>query len=76
MSFYKVVLWVGEGIDGLSENTNNLDFIHQISDDWTTPPFIDIIVTENTTCPESHPDIVFSRPFYGSDTGCNCLDVW
>ena len=41
-----------------------------------TPPFIDIIVTENTICPVSHPDIVFSRPFYGSDAGCDCLGVY
>ena len=74
--FFKVVLWVRDGIDGLSEDTNNLDFINQISRDWSTAPFIDIVVTNETTCPESHPDIVFSRPFYGTDSGCNCLGVF
>ena len=74
--FYKVVEWTDEAIDGLSAAKGNLDYIHQIKRDWETAPFVDIIVTEETVCPESHPDLVFSRPYYGTDTGCNCLGVW
>ena len=55
---------------------NDLDYIHQVAADWDVPPFIDIVTTSETVCPESHPDVVFSRPFYGSDTGCDCLGVW
>jgi len=33
-------------------------------------------VTSNTYCPTSHPEIVLSRHFYGSDLGCDCLGIY
>ena len=32
------------------------------------------MVTNDTTCPESHSTTVFSRPFFGTDVGCDCVD--
>ena len=26
-------------------------------------------------CPESHPEVAFSRPWYGVDIGCDCLGI-
>ena len=34
-----------------------------------------IIVTEDFSCPDSHPILVFSRPWYGNDIGCDCLGI-
>lgn len=35
-----------------------------------------MMVTEADECPESHPEPVFSRKYYGSDAGCSCIGVW
>ena len=53
-------------------NDHNLAFINNVAADWETSPFIDIIDVESDACPSSHPDLVFSRPFYGSDLACDC----
>ena len=52
--------------------------VNQVSRDWNTAPFTDIIVTEAENCTESHPDhpeLVFSRAYYGNKIGCDCLDI-
>ena len=43
--------------------------------DWTRRPFSDFIVTEDFSCPDSHPELVFYRPWYGADLGCECLGI-
>ena len=76
LCFIKVSSWLDDSVSILSSDTNNLDYIHQISEDWSTAPFVDIIVIEGGACPASHPDPVFSRTYYGADIGCNCIGVW
>ena len=34
------------------------------------------MVTKEDTCPDSHPDLVLSRPFLGTDVGCDCFGIW
>ena len=41
------------------------DFINQVVKDWNTVPFIDILVTSESFCPNGT-DLVFARPWYGS----------
>ena len=74
--FVSVSDWLDQSIGILSSDTTNLDYINQIPDDWSTPPFIDMIVKDADTCPGTHPEVVFSRPFYGSQKGCSCIGVW
>ena len=45
---------------------------NQIVRDWKKEQFSSLIVTESTTCPDSHPELALSRPWYGSDLGCDC----
>ena len=35
-----------------------------------------MIVTYETTCPDTHPEVVFTRPWYGLDIGCDCIGVF
>ena len=71
----------------IDEWSNHADLLSQlptvlsfdVKDDWQTQPFSDILVTNHTYCPESHPDLVFDRPFYGTIPGCECygnFDDW
>ena len=32
-------------------------------------------MTNETFCPESHPELAFSRSWYGNDIGCDCLGI-
>jgi len=66
----------------ITEWSENADLISQLStalsddvkNDWLMKPFTDIVVTDDTFCPESHPDLVFDRPFYGTIPGCECYN--
>ena len=40
---------------------------------WNTKPFIDMIVTRDTKCPDSHPDEVVYETWLGSKGFCDCL---
>ena len=53
--------------------------VNQVSRDWKTAPFTDIIVTDAENCTEAHPDhpeLVFSRAYYGNGIGCDCLGIY
>ena len=47
--------------------TNTAD----IPTDWTTLPFVSMLVTEEDECPRGS-DPVFERPWYGLELGCDC----
>ena len=72
-------------IDNIVNQTNNTvtkmydkseipseDKIGQVLKDWSTRPFTDIIVVEEDSCPATHPDLVFYRPFFGTELTCVC----
>ena len=39
---------------------------------WDTKPFLDMIVTSDTKCPDSHPDEVVYETWLGSKGACDC----
>ena len=39
------------------------DKINQLRTDWASHPFTDIVVTEESSCPITHPDLVFYRTY-------------
>ena len=39
---------------------------HQILQDWTSSPFVDIVTTDENSCPETHPHEVFYKLAPGS----------
>ena len=47
-----------------------------MSDDWTTRPFTDLIVTNKEVCPPSHPDLAIFRHWLGSGIGCRVNNLW
>ena len=63
-----LILW-GSTIEESNDQTNPLS---QVAVDWQTVPFVDIMVTEETTCPEGT-ELVLSRDWYGLYQGCDCL---
>ena len=63
------------GEEMLQKEVYSFGYVNQIPRDWSRSPMSDIVVTNDYTCPESHPDLVFSRPWYGNNGGCECLDV-
>ena len=54
----------------------NFAAVNQVSRDWETKPFVALTVTNNTYCPSTHPDTVVSRPFFGTDVGCDCIGIY
>ena len=50
----------------------DLGQMNAVAKDWETAPFIDLLEVEEDSCPDSHPELVYSRPFFGSDLGCDC----
>ena len=51
----------------------NFGSIRQVAFDWQTNPVSDVLVLYNrTTCPETHPELLLSRHFYGLEQGCDC----
>ena len=35
-----------------------------------------VAVFEGDSCPDSHPELLFYKPFYGLSTGCYCYEEW
>ena len=64
--------WAQEAVDA---QLFSFSYLNQIANDWNSYPPTNIKVTNATFCPDSHPDLVFSRPWYGSDMGCSCLGI-
>ena len=65
-----MILW-GPTIAESNDKTNPL---MQVVVDWQTVPFVNIAVTEQTTCPEGT-ELVLSRDWYGLYQGCDCLNA-
>ena len=64
--------WANEGIDN---QVYSFSYVNQIPRDWRTRPYSDLIITDQTVCPDSHPELAFSRPWYGTDLGCDCTGI-
>ena len=52
-----------------SVDLNNIEdpateYLNQILIDWSTVPFVDVMVTNEWTCPDGQSE-VFTRPWYG-----------
>jgi len=50
-------------------------YLNQVVYDWQTVPFVNITVTDETSCPENT-DLVIQRDWYGMQVACDCLFVW
>ena len=63
--------------DDASELTSySTAFMNQVALDWNSNMIGDIAVTTDTYCPDDHPEIVYSRRFYGSGIACDCLGIY
>lgn len=51
------------------------DIYNQIVRDWARKPYSSLLVTDSLTCPSSHSELVFSRPWYGTTVGCDCIGI-
>ena len=61
------------GTQAIEKQFFQYSYVNQIPRDWDKEFVSSIMVTEETTCPPSHPLLLFSRPWYGSDLACNCI---
>jgi len=52
----------------------DINYLTQIGRDWSTQPFHDIVVTEETKCPDTHPDLVLYDVWLGIRTYCDCIE--
>jgi hypothetical protein len=50
--------------------------MNDVADEWNQPTLTNLVVTNNTYCPQNAPELVLERQFYGSDMGCNCLGIF
>ena len=60
-------------IAGLSAQPTN--YLNQVVYDWQTVPFVNITVTDETSCPKDT-ELVLQRDWYGMQLACDCLFVW
>ena len=55
-------------------------FMNQVSQDWASEPYSDLMVVNATStkaaCPADYPNIVMGRKFYGTMLGCDCLGIY
>ena len=59
---------------GSSTTAQDLSYIHQLRTDWTTLPYVGLYTSSAWSCDEGD-DELFTRPWYGSTLGCDCLNV-
>jgi len=52
----------------------DINYLTQIGRDWSTLPFQDILVTEETQCPDTHPDPVLYDVWLGTRAYCDCIE--
>ena len=52
----------------------DVSYLSQIGNDWNIAPFQDILVTEETQCPDTHPDLVAYDVWYGTNMYCDCIE--
>ena len=62
IAFGSILIYCGKELDAMSDTP--VDYLRQITTDWTAVPFVDITVTTATTCPTGSTE-VYSRPWYG-----------
>lgn len=72
-AFLQTVKWSTEAIN---KQHFSFSYVNQITRDWQQKPYQSLIVTSESSCPESHPELVFSRPWYGNDIGCDCIGIF
>lgn len=60
--FGSILVHYGRQLNAMSDTP--VDYLRQITTDWTAVPFIDITVTSDTTCPTGSTE-VFTRPWFG-----------
>ena len=48
--------------------------MYEMARDWEREPIVELMVTEETSCPEGWRSI-YERIFYGLDVGCDCLRI-
>ena len=67
-----VMVWSSET---LGSNSYSTTFMNQVTDDWDMIPFSDFIATNDTYCPTGYTEFAFSRKFYGTTVGCDCMGI-
>ena len=50
----------------------SIQFLTQLEHEWTTQPFTEVITTEKTKCPDSHPNELYYDLFEGTEQVCDC----
>ena len=63
------------GKEAIEKQLFSFDLFNQIPLDWQRNPYTSITVTSETRCPDSHPEVVFARPWYGTNIGCDCIGI-
>ena len=48
-------------------------YLFQVSEDWETRPFVDVIMTSDDRCPQSHEEEVFYELWKGATILCDCI---
>ena len=64
----------GKQLDELDISPDDLGYINQLVDDWTTLPFTEIEITDDTFCPDDY-TLVYERIWYGMTVACDCKGV-
>ena len=76
-------IWIGLGsmlvkngkqLDELDISPDDLGYINQLANDWTTLPFTEIVITDDTFCPDDY-TLVYERIWYGMRIACDCKGV-
>ena len=65
-----MLIYYGKQLNNIEDTP--VDFIRQITTDWTATPYVGIQVTTNTYCPDGY-ESIYSRPWYGIAAACDCL---
>jgi hypothetical protein len=52
----------------------SLNHLTQIIQDWETVPLVDMRITSEKQCPESHPEEVFYKTWPGIYPTCDCQE--
>ena len=48
-------------------------YVFQVSEDWKTIPFTDVVLTSADRCPQEHPEEVFYELWKGATILCDCI---
>lgn len=50
--------------------------MNQVTDDWHKQPFTQFVLTDEKSCPDSHPKAVWTRLWHGMRNGCDCIGIY